>query len=217
MLAAALLILALAATGCGRKATGARPPVQKIRFATDWYPEPEQGGYYNALVRGYYAAAGLDVEILSGHPHDTADRRVAIGDAQLGMSASDSTLINHERGLPLIAFSATLEHDPVCVMVHADSPVKTFADLSHHRISVAPGVPWFRYLVTRFNLHDVQEVPLTFTVANFVHDPTYIQQAFATSEPYFAGQQGAAARVLRIGDSGYDDYRVLIGTRDYVA
>ncbi len=190
---------------------------QTIRFATDWYPQPEHGGYYNALVRGYYAEAGLDVEILPGNPRDTAERRVATGNAQLGMSASDATLIAHEHGLPIVALTTTLQHDPQAIMVHADSPIKSFADLSNHRLSVATGIPWFRYIVLKYHLHDVQEIPLTYTIANFVHDPSYIQQAFVTSEPYFARKQGAETRVLPIRESGYDSYRVMMGSKDFVA
>ena len=167
-------------------------------------------------MRGYYAAAGLDVEILPGNPRDTAERRVATGNAQLGMAASDATLISHEHGLPIVAIAATMQHDPQGVMVHADSPVKTFTDLSGRRISVATGIPWFRYIVLKYNLQNVQEIPLTYTVANFLHDPAYIQQCFVTSEPYFTRKQGIEARVLPIRESGYDAYRVLMGSRDFI-
>ena len=210
-----LAALALAGGACGKKSTS-DPAPQKIRFATDWYPQPEHGGYYHALVRGYYAAAGLDVEILPGNPRDSAERRVATGSAELGMSASDAALIAHEHGLPIVALTTTLQHDPQAIMVHADSPVKTFADLSRHRVSVATGIPWFRYILLKYNLRDVQEVPLTYTVANFVHDPAYIQQAFVTSEPYFVRKQGAEPRVLPIRESGYDAYRVLMGSGEFV-
>ena len=216
-----LAVTVAAVAACGKKADApsadAKPPAEKIRFATDWYPQPEHGGYYNALVRGYYAAAGLDVEILPGNPRDTSERRVATGSAQLGMAASDATLIDHERGLPIIALGTTLQHDPQAIMVHADSAVKSFADLSDHRVSVAVGIPWFRYIVLKYKLQNVQEIPLTYTVANFIHDPTYIQQAFVTSEPYFVRKQGVEPRVLPINQSGYDAYRVLIGSKDYVA
>ena len=214
------LVVASVVAGCGKQTAqplaNGSPVTQKIRFTTDWYPQAEHGGYYNALVRGYYAAAGLDVEILPGNPQDTAERRVASGDAQFGMSGSDNMLIVHERGLPLIAVTTTLEHDPQAVMVHVDSPVKTFADLSNHRISVGTGAPWFRYLRLKYHLQNVQELPLTFTVAEFVHDPTWIEQAFVTAEPYFSRQQGVDSRLLPVRDSGYDNYRVMIASRDIV-
>jgi NitT/TauT family transport system substrate-binding protein len=54
-------------------------------------------------------------------------------------------------------------------------------------------------------------------VANFVADPQYVQQAFATSEPYFAQKAGVQTRVLLTSDAGYDPYRVMFTTREFVA
>lgn len=214
-LAGALVFLLCAA--CSRKLEPPAPSAFKVRLALDWYPEPEHGGYFQAWAKRYYAQAGLDVEILSGTPRLTAERRVAGGDADFGLSSSDQTLVACERGLPLVAVAATLQHDPLGLMVHADSPVRSFADLSGRRVAVSPGFLWFRYLVAHFDLHDIQEIPPTYSVATFLHDPEYIQQGFVTSEPYFARQGGAETRMLLVRDAGYDDYRVLVGRRDFVA
>jgi len=68
---------------------------------------------------------------------------------------------------------------------------------------------WFAYLVKRYHLNDIHEIPATMSVANFVADPQYIQQAFATSEPFFARQAGIETRVLLVSETGYDPYRVM--------
>ena len=39
-----------------------------VTFATDWKAQAEHGGFYQALAKGYYREAGLDVEILQGGP-----------------------------------------------------------------------------------------------------------------------------------------------------
>ena len=48
------------------------------------FPEAEHGGFYAALVRGYYREAGLDVRILPGGPETpvlmTSNGRGAISD-----------------------------------------------------------------------------------------------------------------------------------------
>jgi NitT/TauT family transport system substrate-binding protein len=49
-----------------------------------------------------------------------------------------------------------------------------------------------------------------------VADPQYIQQAFATSEPFFAHQAGIETRVLLVSDAGYSPYRVMYTTREFV-
>jgi NitT/TauT family transport system substrate-binding protein len=59
----------------------------------------------------------------------------------------------------------------------------------------------------------VREIPATYSVANFLQDPGYIQQIFVTSEPFFARQAGVPVRTLLISETGYNPYRVLVTSR----
>ena len=189
---------------------------EKVRLATDWYPQPEHGGFYHALVRGYYRDAGLDVEILAGGPNAFAVQKVATKAADFGMGSTDDVLVANERGIPVMAVGATMQHDPQGIMVHEESPVRSFGDLEGRVVAVAPGTVWFPYLVKRYQLKKVQERAHNFSVGSFVKDPAYIQQCFLTSEPFFASQAGAKPRVLLISDSGYDPYRVFFTRRALV-
>ena len=36
---------------------------ERVIFMTDWKPEAEQGGFYEAAAEGLYAKHGLDVQI----------------------------------------------------------------------------------------------------------------------------------------------------------
>ena len=54
------------------------------------------------------------------------------------------------------------------------------------------------------------------SVANFVADPQYIQQTFATSEPFFTRQAGIETRVLLVSEIGYNPFRVMFTTRDFL-
>ena len=110
-----------------------------------------------------------------------------------------------------------MEHDPQAIMVHAASPVRGFADLDGHTVAAIPGATWLKYVVSRYQLRNVHEVPATLSIANFLADPDYVQQIFITSEPFFARQAGAQIRTLLISSSGYDPYRVQFTTRDFVA
>lgn len=102
-------------------------------------------------------------------------------------------------------------------MVRKDSPIQSFADLNGHTVAIKTGSTWWEFIAKRYNLKDVHEVPAMMNVANFVADPNYVQQAFATSEPFFAQQAGVATRVLLTSDAGYNPYRVMFTTRDFLA
>jgi NitT/TauT family transport system substrate-binding protein len=188
----------------------------KITLQADWYPQPEHGGFYTALAKGYYKEEGLDVSIQSGGPYLSPYQQVASGGAQFGMGSSDRILESVADGQPLIAVAATMQHDPQGIMVRKDSSVRSFPDLNGHSVAVQAGSTWFRYLTKRYQLNDVREIPATMSVANFIADPNYIQQAFATSEPFFARQAGIETRVLLISDAGFAPYRVMFTTQGFL-
>ena len=189
--------------------------LKKVKFLTDWYPQPEHGGFYYAMLKGYYREAGLNVEIIAGGPSSFALPRVASGQADIAMSATEDILLAIERGLPVLAIGATMQHDPQGIMVHAGSPVQKFEDLEGKTIAFVPGSAWFSYMIKRFNLKGVKERPLTFSVAPFLADSNYITQCFVTSEPFFVEKAGKKARVLPLQKTGYDPYRVFFTTRKY--
>ena len=207
-----LIFVSLSMLGCRRPAVDSG--LTKIVLQADWYPQPEHGGFYTALAKGYYKDEGLDVTIQPGGPYITVEQQVASGTAQFGMGSSDKVLEAISGGQSLVAVAATMQHDPQGIMVRKDSPIHSFADLNGHSVAIKVGEStWFEFLVKRFQLNNVHDVPAMMNVANFVADPQYIQQAFATSEPFFAHQAGIETRVLLVSDAGYSPYRVMFTTQ----
>jgi NitT/TauT family transport system substrate-binding protein len=209
------LLTVLFASGCHRFSDASG--LTKITLQADWYPQPEHGGFYTALAKGYYKQEGLDVTIQPGGPYISVEQQVATGAAQFGMGSSDRTLESVADGQPLVAVAATMQRDPQGIMVRKDSSIHSFSDLNGHTVAIKTGSTWWEYIEKRYRLDDVHEVPAMMNVANFVANPTYVQQAFATSEPFFAQQAGIATRVLLTSDAGYSPYRVVFTTRDFLA
>ena len=211
---AGLGTLLLLFAGCNKPAPQSQ--LIPVRLQTDWYPQAEHGGFYNALVKGYYKDAGLDVTILPGGPNIYAHNLVATGAADFAMSSSDQVLVARAGGQDLVAVGATMQYDPQAIMLHQEDPANRFEDLEGRTIAAVPGSIWFRYLIQKFNFKNIKEIPATFTVANFLHDPQYIQQIFVTSEPFYAEKEGVKPKILLIKDTGYSVYRVFCCTRTFM-
>jgi len=145
----------------------------------------------------------------------TAEQQVSSGAVQFAMGSSDRLLEADAGGQSLVAIGATMQHDPQAVMLHAESPVHSFADLNGHAVAVRSGATWFEYIVRRYNLKDVHEIPATYSVANFIRDPVYMQQIFVTSEPFYAKKANVAVRSMLISETGYDPYRVFFTSKSY--
>ena len=201
------------------QAAGAPPeatPLTKIRLLTDWYPDPERGGYYCAQLKGYYRAAGLDVEIIPGGPNNAPIQRLLTGRAEFLLSTSGDTMIQAAKGLPLVAVAATMQHDPQAILVHESSPVRRFEDLEGRTVTATPGAVWLQYVRSRYHLKNVRESPTTQSIASFVYHTNDILQCFVTSEPYFAQEAGIKTRTLPIEDDQFSPYRVLVTSRSFL-
>ena len=215
MFAAASCAILLPGCHGGRSDSGSG--LAPIRLQLDWYPQPEHGGFFAAQLLGYYKAEGLDVSLLLLPQYGSVAQLVATGKADIGLGSSDQILEWDSNGLPLMAISATMQHDPQAIMVHKDSPIHDFKDLEGHTVAAQTGATWLKYVISRYNLHEVRQIPSTLSIANFLADPGYVQQIFVTSEPFFSKQAGAEVRTLPISSTGYDPYRVSFTTRDFAA
>ena len=210
--------LALAAAllaGCSRSAApAAGPSAEKVRFKTDWYPEAEDGGFYQALARDIYRRHALDVEIIPGGPGATAQQTLVAGQADIAMGRSDDVMVEIAEGLPFLIVAAYFEHDPQGVLVHEDSPVHSFADLNGRTVMAVPGANWMPYVKSHYHI-DFTLIPMNYGVALFMANPNFIQQCFVTNEPYYVSMKGGHARAMLLSDSGFDPYRVIYTTQRF--
>ncbi len=213
----AIFALALLLTGCRSQQSSPNSGLTPVRLQLDWYPQPEHGGFFTAALQGYYKAEGLDVTLLPLPQYGSVAQLVSTGKADFGLGSSDQILEWDSNGLPLIAVAATMQHDPQAVMVHKNSPIHDFKDLEGQTIAAQTGATWLKYVISRYNLHQVRQIPSTLSIASFLADPNYVQQIFITSEPFFAKQAGVDVRTILISSSGYDPYRVQFTTQDFVA
>jgi NitT/TauT family transport system substrate-binding protein len=215
--AAALLVVVVLA-GCGRKTQAGSTTsagLVKVRFQTDWYPQPEHGGYYQALAKGYYADEGLDVELIPGGPNAQVMAQVATGRADLGMTNGDDVIVAIARGVPIKMVAAEMQRDAQGIMFHTENPLHDLRDLNGRTIMAGAGSVWIQYAQKtygiKFNL-----LPLVGDIGRFMNDKNYVQQCFVTNEPYFARQRGADVGAMLIARPGYEPYRVIFTSDEFI-
>ena len=204
-------------TGCRRETPqkAADAPL-KVRLQSDWYPQGEHGGFYYALANGYYAEEGLDVEILPGGINYMGALKVTEGQAEFAMNKAEAILRHVDQGMPLRIVMATLQHDPQGILLHDESPVHTFKDLDGRLLMAMPGGTWLAYLGKKY-IFEPRLIPSDKGMERFLSDPELSQQCMATSEPFYASQNGVKTRVLLLKDSGFDPYHVVYTSDRFAA
>ena len=101
----------------------------KITLLLDWFVNPDHGPIIIAEEKDYFKDAGLDVEVIA--PADPADppKLVAAGRAELAISYQPQLHLQVAEGLPLVRVGTLVATPLNCLLVLADGPVKSIADL----------------------------------------------------------------------------------------
>ncbi|MCX6955054.1 MAG: ABC transporter substrate-binding protein, partial [Verrucomicrobia bacterium] len=196
-------------------AFAADKPLAKISVQLDWIPEPEHGGLYQALAKGYFREEGLDVTLLPGGPGAQVMPSVATGKVDIAQADSTTTLTQQAEGLPFVQFAAVFQDDPSGILVHADSPVRTFADLKGKTIIARPGWPFLKFIEKKYQV-TFNLVPQNFSVAAFLGNKEALQQGYFIAEPYHITHAGGKKpRFLSTWDAGFRAYAVLITNKKF--
>ena len=215
-----LCIAALLAAGCQKTSvpnrTSTDPRLTPVTLELNWFPEVEHGGYYAALVHGYYREAGLDVRIVPGGPQAPVVQQVATGDMTFGVANADNLLFGRAEDAKVVALFAPLQTSPRCLIVHESSGIQNFQDLKNITLAMTDGAAFAEYLRQKVPLENVRIVRYPGNVANFLLDKNYAQQGYVFSEPYLARQQGGDPKVLMLSDLGFNPYTSLLFTSEPV-
>ncbi|HSG72827.1 MAG TPA: ABC transporter substrate-binding protein, partial [Planctomycetaceae bacterium] len=181
----------------------------KVTLMLNWRPEAEHGGYYAALVHGYFEEEGLEVEILPGGPGAPVIQKVARGDVTFGITNADDILLARAQDADVVAVMAPLQTSPRCIMVHKSSGIASFDDLKNVTLAMHSGKAFAQYLRKKLPLEGVklQENP---SVAQFLEDTRYAQQGYIFSEPFVAEREGGDPVSLLVSDLGFNPYTSLL-------
>jgi len=119
-----------------------RAPVEaaeKLTVMLDWFVNPDHATLIIAQEKGYFAEAGLEIEMIAPSDPNDPPKLVAAGKADLAISYQPQLHVQVDQGLPLRRI-ATLVSTPLnCLVVLADGPIKSIADLKGRKIGFSVG------------------------------------------------------------------------------
>jgi NitT/TauT family transport system substrate-binding protein len=128
------LVIALAGA-CNRQA-----PAPEVILRVGYVPIADCLPLYVALERGLFTSRGLKVEVTQLQSGQRIIEAMGAGELEVGISNVVSTVTAHARGIPVVSFTGgameTPERTTRGLMVLADSPIKTPADLVGKRVAV---------------------------------------------------------------------------------
>jgi ABC-type nitrate/sulfonate/bicarbonate transport system substrate-binding protein len=99
-----------------------------VRLALDWTPNTDHTGFYVARSKGWYATAGIDLQILP-YASNAPETLLASHQAECGISFQDSMTFAVAKGADIVSVAAILQRTASAIGVLADGPIKRPRDL----------------------------------------------------------------------------------------
>jgi NitT/TauT family transport system substrate-binding protein len=185
------------------------------KFATNWFADPDAGGYFQALADGTYAKYGLDVTIVPGGPQTNGTLMLLFGRIDFFMARDlMGDFVSAESKLPLVAVAADFQKSPQILMSHPGVGLDKWEDLPKaNPVYLGTGSinTFYAWLRLVYGFKDEAVRRYNFNSAPFIHNKTAVQQGCVTSEPYEIEKQGGFKPNIFLL-SGYG-YSTLIETR----
>jgi putative hydroxymethylpyrimidine transport system substrate-binding protein len=217
---AATAALALLLAACGEK----KEPIaertgkaEKIDLELDFYVNPDHAGIYTGIERGYFDAAGLEID-----PHVPSDpaapiKQVAAGRADLAISYEPEVLLAREQGLPVTAVTALVNKPLTSLISLPAAGISTPADLAGKKVATA-GIPYqedyLDAIVSKAGIPSdkvgVTNVGLNLMPALLSGEVDAILGGFANIEGVDLALRGAAPVVKPVSELGVPTYNELV-------
>ncbi len=109
----------------------------RMTVMLDWFINPDHGPIILAQELGYFKDAGLEVELVTPADPNDPPRMAAAGRVDLAVSYQPELHLNRREGLDLVRVGTLVETPLTCLVVRADGPVQSVADLAGRKVGFA--------------------------------------------------------------------------------
>ena len=157
---AALIAILLVVTGA--HATAA----EKVSVRLNWIPGSEHAYFYLAKEKGWYSAAGIDLDIVAGSGSTVAVTTVGSGSTDFALADGASVARGWEVGVPIVVTAVLLKESPASVYSRKAAGITSMKDLCGKRIGLnmkSTTTAQYRAMLGLANLKDckIDEVPMS--------------------------------------------------------
>jgi NitT/TauT family transport system substrate-binding protein len=104
--------------------------LRPVKLQLQWFTQAQFAGYFAALDQGFYAAAGLDVEILEGGVDIVPATVLASGAADFAISWVPRGLVPREEGLDITNIAQVFQRSATLQVSFADTGISGVGDLA---------------------------------------------------------------------------------------
>jgi len=200
-----MLAVIVLLAGCGG---GSGSDDKSVTIGLTYVPNIQFAPFYVADSLGYYKDAGLKV---SFHHHGAGEDEFGAlvgGKEDVIFAGGDEMLQAQSRGVPIVYLAQVFTQYPVALIVPADSPIKTAADLRGHSVGV-PGAYGATYigLLALLQQGGLAQKDITMQSIGFTQIPALMSHkvdavmGYLNNEAIQFNKAGFATRTIPVSDA----------------
>src|SRR5271170_7238935 len=184
-----------------------------------WFNQAQFARFYVAQDKGYYKAAGLDVNIQPGGPDFPAVQMIAGGNEQFGVTGADQILIARSKGVPVVALAVIYRRNPFVLFSLAKSGIKTPADYVGKNVGVKLGGNEeliYRAVLSKAEIDKskLTEMPVKFDITPLLTGTVDVWPGYLINEVLAAKEKGFEVNVVYPSEFGIDLYADTLFTTE---
>ena len=111
----------------------------KLTVLLDWFVNPDHAPLIVAREKGYFAAQGLDVDLIAPADPNDPPKLVAAGKADIAVSYQPQLHVQVDQGLPLKRIGTLVATPLNSLVVLADGPIGEISDLKGRKVGYSVG------------------------------------------------------------------------------
>lgn len=209
----------LAACGGDDDESSSSDSLTKFTMQAAWVNDAEFMGYFIAMVNGYYAEEGIELNYLSGGPDVIPESSLLSGVSPLALTTVESTInVIVNDGAPFVIVGAQYQKNPIGVISLKENPINSPADLVGKTLAVPPANVLSVEAMLKLsgvNKADVNIVPYAYDPTPLVNGEIDASIDFATNVPYTIEQAGKEATSFLLYDFGFTIFNdTVVVTKD---
>jgi len=216
-LAAALIVTFLA---CFNGALFSQNPasLKRVALKLKWKHQFQFAGYYAAVEKGFYKAAGLDVVLTEPGEDDDCVKDVIEGRAQFGIGTA-SLVLDHAQGKPIVAVAPIFQHSPTVLIANRKN-ISRLSDINGKKIIIeSQAADITTYLQSAgVQLSKCIIYPHLYSPDPLIKGDVDVISAYLTDEPFMLNSAGTQYTIYSPREAGIDFYGdTLFTTRDFIS
>lgn len=213
----AIAVLVLITTLSARSQPSPANESKPLQLALNWKPEPQFGGFYQALIDDEFKKVGLNIEILPGGSGTPTVQMLTKGVVDFAIVSAEEIILSNDKNLKnnVLGVFAAFQKNPQIIMTHESRKFKNIGDVltSDGFLAWQKGLSYSLFLQKKYPEAKVKMVPYLGGLTQFQKDKQLSQQGFLTSEPIAAKDMKIPVTTFLVADEGFNPYTTVLSVR----